>query len=100
MALKLQNLQPFKSLLLAEITGDASESDVGAIKAKMMGDLLEDRKSVTDIVDGGSSSDVSNLDEATFFYYKERTPAPWTSDPEFIDLLNHLGVICRRGRQL
>ncbi len=100
MALKLQNLQPFKSLLLAEITGDESQSDVAAIKRKMMGDLLEDRKSVTDIVDGGSSNDVGNLDEVTFFYYKERAPTPWTNDLDFIDLLNHLAVICRRGRQL
>jgi hypothetical protein len=100
MALTLQNLQPFKSLLLAEITGSESQSDVVAIKRKMVGDLLEDRKSVTEIVDGGSSSDVGNLDEVTFFYYKEQAPTPWTNDPDFIDLLNHLAVICRRGRQL
>lgn len=99
MALKLQNLQPFKSLLLAEITGRKSVN-VAAIKRKMIDDLLEDRTSVTDIVDAGSSSNVDNLDEAAFFYYKERASTPWTNDPDFIDLLNHLAVICRRGRQL
>ncbi len=100
MALKLQNLQPFKSLLLAEITGTESQSVVAAIKHKMIDDLLGDRKSVTDIVDGGSSSAVGNLDEAAYFCYKERSPTSWTDDPEFIDLLNHLTVICRFGRQL
>jgi len=99
MPLQLQNLHPFKSLLLAEITGTESDAHVAAIKHKII-DLLEDRKSVTDVVDGDSNRDVGDLDETAFFYYKERSPAPWTDDPDFVDLLNHLAVICRRGRQL
>src|ERR1043166_6352374 len=99
MPLQLQNLHPFKSLLLAEITGTESDAHVAAIKHKII-DLLEDRKSVTDVVDGDSNRDVGDLDETAFFYYKEQSPAPWTDDPDFVDLLNHLAVICRRGRQL
>ncbi len=99
MALKLRNLQPFKSLLLAEIRGSDVQQKLAAITRKMI-DLLEDRESVTDLVDGGLNVAGANLDETAFFYYKEQLPTPWTDDPNFTDLINHLAVVCRRRRQV
>src|SRR5262249_37342066 len=98
-ALRLQSLHPFKSLLLSETTGSESKVDVAAIAHKMI-DLIGDRENVADIVDGDPTNGVEEFDEVAFFYYKERSPAPWTDDPDFVDVLNHLAVICRRGRQL
>ncbi len=104
MADTFEALKPYKSLILGGL------ADVKGLDA-LVNSVLKDITSLLHLNDAESASlfrKKKRLVKATvsgeltvgFLHYLEEKTAPWTSDPEIKDRLNHLVLVCARGRHV
>jgi hypothetical protein len=97
MALGQESLHPFKSFLLCETSSkEGLRQIVDSVIEEMTG-LFEGREHISGLLRGAARED-GDLQTA-FLYYKELARTAWTSDPEFLDTINHLAVVCRLRQQ-
>lgn len=104
MADSFEALKPYKSLILGGFAGVKNlEALVNSVlhditsllnlnKAKSLSLLRKKKRLVNATLDGELT--------VGFLHYLEERTAAWTSDDKIVDQLNHLALVCARGRQV
>lgn len=96
----ISRLRPYKSFILARIRDGIPE---GPIISSILDDIDELLGLNTDgprnLIARSRLARVGDLSMA-FLHYVEEQQAPWTSDPEIVDRVNHLVLASRFNRQV
>jgi hypothetical protein len=98
MPTNLEEIRPFKSLLLASVKqGGALQTHVDAVVDDTL-TMLAARDRVT--VQHREPARTTDGLTVGFVHYRETRRAAWTADERISDTFNHLVVVCRRHRQV
>jgi len=96
----LSELKPYKSLLLARIV-------VSFPVKQIVNKLLDDLEGLITLQNSAPSKLISKASEVRvgelgigYLHYSEETQTPWTSNSSIVDQINHLILVCRRGRHI
>jgi hypothetical protein len=97
--LALTSLRPYKSLLVSSIPGGTS---IRGFLQGLVGELRDLVRSlpVTAAIADPSRPVLGGGVQAIFFNYTEDRQAAWTTDPSIVDKLNHLVLVCGRGKHV
>lgn len=96
-SLTSDELRPYKTVLVASITGGNSATASGVLK-KLKKELGVKSTGGRVVKSAGTFSDGTAPDdpEAAFVHYQDRRQVPWSKSP-VVDVVNHLLVVVRRG---
>ncbi|MFL6234022.1 MAG: hypothetical protein ACJ76N_12885 [Thermoanaerobaculia bacterium] len=104
MAATLEELKPYKSLILGEFAGKKRLDG-------LVNDVLKEIESLLHLDEAGSAvlfrkkkrrvnAAESGELTASFLHYLEERTASWAMDPSIKDQLNHLVLVCARGHHV
>jgi len=100
MALSIQELRPYSSLLLARATSRRPSHHLLNAILDDIADLLalgNAPASLRRLIQRGAPADVQGLAVA-FLHYVETVQATWTTNPTVTDTINHLVLACIHGQ--
>lgn len=97
MALSLTDLRPYTALLLSALPAAAKLPEFLSALMKDLTKIVKDLPTSLKVSRASSPSSDGDLHVA-FFHYTENRPPSWTREASIVDTLNHLVLVCARGR--